>query len=498
MRIKTLLLVTGIVFLAMMAALVTVSIVTAQEGVRGRENRGTATSILWSLQSLSVLTTEYAAYREERPVYQVLQTQASLAKMLDEARFQGPEEKAILARITGQNKQLRSDFEYLVQLYGQEGLGTTVKQAEMAERVKSRSHLDIELMADDALRLSDIFGAKVAVTQTVADIILGIALLMMIALGVILFVVAWGRMLVPLVRLQKGTRAIAEGKLDYRVGIASRDEIGELAASFNTMAERLKYSYSALGRSRDELEIKVRERTAELQRTAEELHRSNIELQQFAYVASHDLQEPLRSISSFLQLTEKRYGDRLGNEGKEFIGISVAAANRLQETIRGLLDYSRVQSLGSPFAKVQAEAVVNEAVNNLHTAIEESGARVTTGGLPLIYADNRQLVRLFQNLIANSLKFRGVQPPEIKITAEKRQGEWYFCVKDNGIGIDPKYNERIFQIFQRLHPRSVPGIGIGLAVCRRIVERHGGRIWIESEIGKGAAFWFTIPLRGDN
>jgi len=498
MRIKTLLLVTGIVFLAMMAALVTVFIVTAQEGAGGRENRSTATSILRSLQSLSVLTTEYAAYREERPVYQVLQMQASLAKMLDEASLQGAEEKAIFARITGQNKQFRSDFEYLVQLYGQEGLGTTVKQAELAERVKSRIQLDIELMAGDALRLSDIFGARVAVTQTVAGIILGIALLMMIALGVILFVVAWGRMLVPLVRLQKGTRAIAEGKLDYRVGIASRDEIGELAANFNTMAERLEHSYSELEKSRDELEIKVRERTAELQRTAEELHRSNIELQQFAYVASHDLQEPLRTISSFLQLIEKRYADSIGGEAKEFIGFSVAAANRLQEMIRALLEYSRVQTRGSPFAVVKTQAVLNEAVNNLGKAIEESGASITADPLPQIYGDSGQLVRLFQNLLANAIKFRVSRPPVIHVSSEKKQGEWLFCVEDNGIGMDPKYADRVFTIFQRLHGRDMPGIGMGLAVCKRIVERHGGRIWVESETGKGARFCFTIPLRGGN
>ena len=268
MRIRTLLLVTGIVFLAMMATLVTVFMVTAQDGVRGRESRGIATSIIRSLQSLSVLTTEYVVYREERPAYQVLQMQISLAKMLDEASFEGAEEKAILASIIGLNNKFRSDFDQLVRLYGQEGQNGIVLQTELAERIKSRIQLDIELMADDALRLTDIFGARVAVTQMVSAIILGIAFLMMIALGVILFVVAWRRMLVPLVRLQKGTQVIAEGKLDYRVGITSRDEIGELATNFNTMAERLKYSYSALERSRDELEIKVQERTVELQRTA--------------------------------------------------------------------------------------------------------------------------------------------------------------------------------------------------------------------------------------
>jgi len=498
MRIKTFLLVTGIVFLIVIAALVAVFIVTAQEGAKSRENRGNATSIIRSLQSLSVLTTEYAAYREERPAYQIQQIQAALAEMLDQASFDGAEEQAILASLTGQNDKFRSDFEYLVKLCGQDAQNGSVQQAELTERVKSRLQLDIELMAGDAIRLSDIFGNRVAVTQTVTAVILGIALLMLIALGVILFVVAWRRMLVPLLQLQKGTQLIAEGKLDFRVGIASHDEIGELAANFNTMAGRLKYSYSELEKSRDDLEIKVQERTAELQRTAKELHRSNMELQQFAYVASHDLQEPLRTISSFLQLIEKRYADSVGGEAREFIGFSVAAANRLQEMIRALLEYSRVQSSGRTFAVVKTQAVLNEAIGNLSKAIEESGASITADPLPQIYGDGGQLVRLFQNLLANAIKFRGSQPPVIHVSFEKKQGESLFCVQDNGIGMDQKYADRVFTIFQRLHGRDMPGIGIGLAVCKRIVERHGGRIWVESETGKGARFCFTIPLRGGN
>jgi signal transduction histidine kinase len=498
MRIKTILLVTGIVSLSIIAVLSAVFIVTGQEGAKGRENRGIATSILRSLQTLTVLTAEYASYPAERPAYQVMQTQASLAKMLDEASFQETQEKAILASLVGQNKKFRSDFEFLVKLSRQEGESGSAVQADLAESVKSRTRLDIEMMADDALRLSVIFGARVGATQIITSIIMGVALLMLIALGIILFVVAWGRMLVPLMQLRKGTQVIAEGKLDYRVGIASHDEIGELAADFNTMAERLKYSYSALEKSRDELEMKVQERTAELQRTAEELHRSNIELQQFAYVASHDLQEPLRTITSFLQLIEKRYADSIGGDAKEFIGFSVAAANRLQEMIRALLEYSRLQSRGSSFTVVKTQVVLSEAMINLGKAIEESGASITADELPQVYGDGGQMVRLFQNLLANAIKFRGSRPPVIHVSCDTKGGDWLFCVKDNGIGMDPKYGDRIFNIFQRLHGRDVPGIGIGLAICKRIVERHGGRIWVESETGKGSSFCFTIPIRGAN
>jgi signal transduction histidine kinase/integral membrane sensor domain MASE1 len=246
-----------------------------------------------------------------------------------------------------------------------------------------------------------------------------------------------------------------------------------------------------------EHQIKQREQAEKaLIKQAEELTRSNAELEQFAYIASHDLQEPLRMVASFVQLLERRYKDKLDSDANEFIAYAVEGAKRMQALINGLLAYSRIGTHGKPFELTDCEAVLESALSNLRVAIEESNAIVTHDPLPTVMADGSQLIQLFQNLIGNALKFCNIKAPEIHIGVKQRYGEWLFSVKDNGIGIDPQYAERIFVIFQRLHTRSeYSGTGIGLAICKKIVERHGGRIWVESELGKGATFYFTIPDR---
>ncbi len=233
---------------------------------------------------------------------------------------------------------------------------------------------------------------------------------------------------------------------------------------------------------------------SELIETMSKLEMSNNELQQFAYIASHDLQEPLRMVASFLQLLWRRYGENLDGEAREFIDYAVDGANRMQLMINDLLQYSRVGTPGKEFEPADVEAVFEKILENLRVAIEDSGAVVTHGQLPVITADSTQISQLMQNLISNAIKFRGEQPPRVHVQAERRDSEWLFSVSDNGIGIEPEFADRIFVIFQRLHGRTeYPGTGIGLAVCKRIVGRHGGRLWVESEPSRGATFKFTIP-----
>jgi PAS domain S-box-containing protein len=229
-------------------------------------------------------------------------------------------------------------------------------------------------------------------------------------------------------------------------------------------------------------------------KNAEELARSNADLEQFAYVASHDLQEPLRMVALYAQLLAQRYRGQLDGDADEFIGYIVNGAQRLHQRINDLLDFSRVGSRGLAFEPTDCKAVLDRVLTDLQTALQDSGASVTHGPLPTVPADSLLLGQVFQNLIGNALKFRGAEPPRVHVSAELEGQQWVFSVRDNGIGIEREYAERIFVIFQRLHSNDAyPGTGIGLAICKRIVERHGGRIWVESEPRQGATFFFNLP-----
>ena len=227
---------------------------------------------------------------------------------------------------------------------------------------------------------------------------------------------------------------------------------------------------------------------------AEELARSNAELEQFAYVGSHDLQEPLRMVSGFLQLLERRYKGKLDSAADEYIAYAVDGANRMQALIDDLLAYSRVGSQGNVFEPTDCSLVLDQALFNLWRAIKDSEAVVTHDKLPTVRADGTQLLRVFQNLMDNAIRFRSDQPPVVHVGAQEQAGHWLFSVRDNGIGIDPQHSERVFRIFEHLHGKGkYPGTGIGLAICKKIVERHGGRIWMDSTSGQGSTFLFTIP-----
>lgn len=260
--------------------------------------------------------------------------------------------------------------------------------------------------------------------------------------------------------------------------------------AFTAAALQMDDSLRAAGAERERLAESERQ----LSTRADQLARSNAELQQFAYIISHDLQEPLRMICSYSQLLKRRYHERLDADANEFIDEVVGGVDRMRALIHDLLDYSRASGGAlDPEGLVPMDNVLKWALMNLQPAIAETGATITHTSLPVVRGDQTPLAQLLQNLIANSLKYRSARAPEIHISAVEQGPEWLFSVADNGVGIDPAYARQIFGIFKRLHGRDVPGNGIGLAICDRIVERHGGRIWVESQEGAGARFCFTLP-----
>jgi light-regulated signal transduction histidine kinase (bacteriophytochrome) len=244
-----------------------------------------------------------------------------------------------------------------------------------------------------------------------------------------------------------------------------------------------------------ELANRIEERTAELASRTADLQRSNADLEQFAYAISHDLQEPLRMVHSYVQLLRRQVAGRLGPECDEMLAFAVDGAERMRAMIASLLTYSRISRQGGDPVPTDMNPVVATAMEDLRLAIDESGAEISNGRLPVIQGDASQLVRLMENLIGNALKYRATdRPPLIAISATPCGKEWRFAVKDNGIGIDSQHFNRIFGVFQRLHsPRDYPGTGVGLALCKRIVDNHGGKIWVESELGAGSTFLFTLP-----
>jgi PAS domain S-box-containing protein len=242
------------------------------------------------------------------------------------------------------------------------------------------------------------------------------------------------------------------------------------------------------------LEQRVAERTEELLESNEALRQSNDDLNQFAYAASHDLQEPLRMVSLYSQMLQRKYGHKLDPEADEFISFIVGGAKRMEQLLRDLLSYSQTGSASEgPLAPVDCAEAMRKVVFNLKASVEQSKATITWDTLPTLHAHEIRLVQLLQNLVSNAIKYRSEDPPVIHVSAERRGPEWHFAVQDNGIGIDPEYAHEVFRIFRRLHGQDYPGTGIGLAICQRIVERYGGRIWVESAPGRGSRFCFTLP-----
>jgi signal transduction histidine kinase len=326
-------------------------------------------------------------------------------------------------------------------------------------------------------------GALNSSARTVDVTLIAIAvvlLLLVAAIAAVLRATAIG----PLTKLASEARQVAAGDFGHEVTPSGPREAADLAIDVNRMRERILSELAA-----------VQTANTTLQARARDLERSNSELEQFAYVASHDLQEPLRKVASFCQLLQRRYIGQLDERADQYIEYAVDGAKRMQVLIDDLLAFSRVGRVDREPALISCASALSAARVNLAAEIRQSGAVIETDELPSVRAEFSLITSLFQNLIGNAIKFRGEKPPRITVSVQRTEDFWKFCVADNGIGIEPEYADRIFVIFQRLHDRaSYSGTGIGLAMCRKIVEYYGGRIWLETTASDGATFCFTLPV----
>lgn len=326
----------------------------------------------------------------------------------------------------------------------------------------------------------------------------GLVLLLVVAAvltGISLWFALRRWVLVPMTQLGQATRAVTQGDLSHVVRVDGPGEVEQLAADVEQMRLGLVTQLAELRSSREE----IADAHQRLTEQAEELRRSNRDLEQFAYVASHDLQEPLRKVASFTQLLQKRYGGQLDERADQYIDFAVDGAKRMQRLIQDLLGFSRVGRVGGEVTDVDLAAALERAQDQLSERIDEAGAVVTHDDLPVLRGEEPLLVQLFQNLLGNAVKFRHPdRAPHVHVSARRVPGAWEIAVRDNGIGIDPQYVERVFVIFQRLHAKDVyEGTGIGLALCKKIVEFHGGRIWIPETDGAGTTICLTLPAEDE-
>lgn len=456
---------------------------------------------LKSVFELKVVTEDYLETGLPRANAQWHAKSATLLGQLREIAFNTDEQRALARRIQANHTSLGRTFREIETT----AAGDATPEAVMIRRLTANLDVALLAMTSSANQLLEVIYRDLVKGQRIATTVAAFSSIAMLGMIVALGAMIRRGALRPLQRLQRDTAIIGEGNLDYRVGYDADDELGDLSRAFDGMLTRLK----RVTASRDELNREVAERRrveTELRTTLTALEQSNRDLEQFAYSASHDLQEPLRKVAAFGSLLKKEYADAIGEQGNQYVSIMCDATGRMQKLISALLSYSRVTTRGKAFVPVDLNDAVATVLSDLETRISETKGDIVVGRLPTIQADPAQIRQLLQNLIANALKFhKPDEAPRVQVyddsIVEGDPSAMPLCrisVEDNGIGFEQKYADRIFGIFQRLHTRrEYSGTGIGLAVCRRIAERHGGCVAAVSAPGNGARFTFTLPLARD-
>jgi signal transduction histidine kinase len=470
MRIRKRLQISAVPAIAVsLAAALAISLGWQQQG-NTRDQRRNAQMVVKGVFNLNSIAYEYTMTRALDDVNEWYQESQRLELILDKYEPATHAEETLLMQAQASHKRILEHFRKLSDTgpIGPERnerfdrLWERRNVSEFLRECRSMLRMGFDLAASAEAR------DRAASRRTNALVIISILVLV----GVIAAGAVWMASTVVdrVDAVHKGMEIVATGNLDHRIEMEGDDEFGDLARAFDDMTERLQTSQT-------------------------ELQRSNKALEEYAYVASHDLSEPLRMVSSFLQLLERKYAPRLDEKAHEYIHFAVDGAKRMQVLIKDLLHYSRVGMSNTPFEAIETAQIVSQVWQDLNVTIEENQATLTCGDLPAVHGDRVQLQQLFQNIIANGIKFHGDSPPHITVRATVDGNLARFTIADNGIGIDPDHATRIFVIFQRLHTREqYSGTGIGLAVCKKIVDRHDGEIWVESESDAGSRFCFTLSL----
>lgn len=446
-----------------------------------------------------LLRDEYLLNHGERSWRQWQAKTKSLASQIRtvQARFTGKEERACLAELQQDFAATCAIFPRIVANYDKMGSDEGSDTMERERLLFNQLLLKAYALTDRINQLQEL--ARRAVTEAhLRNLALLVMFVVLVVMVIVVNSVLTNRILMRRIEaLRRETEIIGGGDLAHRVEIKGDDELWDLARASNEMLGRLQISHTSIENLQEEIAARQRVE-AKLEQNARELTRSNAELEQYAYVASHDLQEPLRMITSYIQLLERRHQEHLGAEDRLFMQYVVDGALRMQRLINDLLAYSRVART-AVFKPTSVKAVIEETIDNLRIMIDETGASITYDDLPVIVADGIKLGQLFQNLLSNAMKFHGDSVPQIHIGTTLKDKGLCFFVRDNGMGIDMHHAERVFAMFQRLQKREdYIGTGIGLAMAKKIVELHNGRIWFESRPGEGTTFYFTLPGEGGN
>jgi len=441
---------------------------------------------------LFMVSNTYLRYQEERPRIQWNLKLASLKEMINDAKIKKKTHDETLEILSQRCDEMGALFEKIIS-YTERLANASGEEAVLVREAHDRLTTNLiakgQEMVNHAFLLIQESNKDLSSVKKGSIALVMASILFAIGISILISIFLSRRILTDLKLLQKETEIVAGGNFDHRVDIKRKDEIGQLAVAFSEMTGRLSES------------------AKEIDDYTKKLGQSNRDLEDFAFVASHDLQEPLRKIQAFGDRLKEKHGGGLGEEGRDYLERMQNAAIRMQTLIQALLTYSRVTTRPEPFSPGSLATPIREAISNLTSRIEQTGAKVDVGHLPVIESSPHQMEQLFQNLLSNSLKYRSEEKPIIKVSGghvkdpESKKtvtgGQWVrIFVEDNGIGFDEKYLDRIFQPFQRLHSRSqYEGTGMGLAICRKIVERHGGTITAKSTPGKGTTFIITLPVR---